>query len=44
MIVEQKIIVTIGNQTSIVSLHSNNEIKEKIYIETLNDESKKQLK
>ncbi len=44
MIVEQKIIVTIGSQTSIVSLHSNNEIKEKIYIETLNDESKKQLK
>ena len=44
MIVEQKIIVTIGSQISIVSLHSNNQIKEKIYIETLNDESKKQLK
>jgi len=44
MIVEQKIIVTIGSQTSIVSLHGNNQIKEKIYIETLNDESKKQLK
>ena len=30
MIVEQKIIVTIGSQTSIVSLHGNNQIKEKI--------------
>ena len=44
MIVEQKFIVTIGNQCSIVSLHGNNQIKEKISIETLNDENKKQLK
>lgn len=44
MLSEKNIVITIGNYGTVVALHSGNEIKNKIFLEDLDDKSQEDLK